>query len=74
MIKLARYFKRSEWLMIFAIVGCVFAQVYFDLKLPDYMSGITTLLQTPGSTTAQILAEGGAMVLCALGSLAGASP
>lgn len=72
MLKLSKYFTKQEWLMIFAIVGCVFVQVFFDLRLPDYMSGITTLLQTEGSTTAQILSQGGAMILCACGSLAAA--
>ncbi|MDL2236303.1 ABC transporter ATP-binding protein/permease [Christensenellaceae bacterium OttesenSCG-928-K19] len=72
MLKLSRYFNKQEWLMILAIVGCVFVQVYFDLKLPEFMSNITTLLQTEGSTSAEIWSAGGSMILCALGSLAAA--
>ena len=41
-----------------------------DLTMPDYMSEITMLVQTPGSEMAEILAAGGKMLLFALGSLA----
>ena len=41
-----------------------------DLKLPDYMRQLTTLVQTPGSEMSEILKAGGFMLLCALGSLA----
>ncbi|WP_455504905.1 ABC transporter ATP-binding protein, partial [Clostridium sp.] len=44
-------------------------QVWLDLKLPDYMSEITQLVQTPGSEMSEILTSGGWMLLCALGSL-----
>ena len=47
-------------------------QVWLDLKLPDYMSEITRLTQTPGSNMGEIWAAGGYMLLCALGSLAAA--
>ena len=53
--------------LIFVIV-----QVWLDLKLPDYMSEITQLTQTPGSTMSNIWINGGYMLLCALGSLAAA--
>ena len=42
-------------------------------KLPDYMSRITVLTQTPGSDLAEIWQQGGYMLLCALGSFAAAS-
>lgn len=55
-----------------ALVCTVFIalQVYLDLLLPDFMSEITTLVQTPGSEMADIWAAGGKMLLSALGSLA----
>ena len=40
-----------------------------DLRLPDYMREITTLVQTPGSEMGEVLSAGGSMLLCALGSL-----
>lgn len=70
MIKVFRHLKRNEWIQMVAILGFVAAQVWLDLKLPDYMSEITTLVQTPGSEMSQIWSAGGWMLLCALGSLA----
>lgn len=69
MFKLFRYLKPKAWAQ--AVVSLVFilAQVYFDLKLPEYMSQITTLTETPGSTMHQIWMAGGTMLLCALCSL-----
>ena len=46
----------------------IVTQVWFDLKLPDYMAQITQLTQTPESNIAEIWTAGGYMLLCALGS------
>lgn len=45
------------------------SQVWLDLKLPDYMSEITTLVETPGSKMSEVFAAGGWMLLCSLGSM-----
>ena len=45
------------------------AQVWLDLKLPDYMSRITVLVQTEGSAMSDIVMQGVYMLLCAFGSL-----
>ncbi|MBK5254335.1 MAG: ABC transporter ATP-binding protein [Peptostreptococcaceae bacterium] len=50
----------------------VVLQVWLDLKLPSYMSEITTSIQTPGSTVNDVLVPGAYMLLCALGSLVSA--
>ena len=68
MQKLLRYFDRRQWAMIAASIAFIVVQVWLDLKLPDYMSAITTLVQTEGSAMADILTQGGYMLLCALGS------
>ena len=68
MQKLLRYFDRRQWAMIAASIAFIVVQVWLDLKLPDYMSAITTLVQTEGSAMADILPQGGYMLLCALGS------
>ena len=69
MFKLFQNLKAKEWIL-FAI-SCVFlvSQVWLDLKLPDYMSEITKLVQTSGSDMKDILEAGASMLLCALGSL-----
>ena len=46
----------------------VLGQIYFDLKLPDYMSRLTVLIKTPGSTMGDILETGVQMLGCTLTS------
>ena len=69
MLKLLKNFTKKDWLTI--LVGIVFivAQVWLDLKLPDYMSRITVLVQTEGSAMSDIVMQGVYMLLCAFGSL-----
>ena len=69
MIRLLKNLKTKEGLMLIACLGLIVLQVYLDLKLPEYMSEITTLVQTEGSRMRDILLAGGYMMLCALGSL-----
>ena len=72
MIKIFKYLKSKEWQLIGISLVFIVAQVWLDLKLPDYMSEITQLVQTPGSEMVEIWKTGGLMLLCALGSLASA--
>ena len=67
MLKLLK--KRTEWIMVVISVILIALQVWLDLKMPDYMSNITVLVQTPNSEIKDILINGGYMLLCALGSL-----
>lgn len=69
MIKIFKNLTKKEWLFAFASLIFIVAQVWLDLKLPDYMSEITVLVQTEGSEMSEILTAGGKMLLCALGSL-----
>lgn len=69
MLKLLKNLKTKEWLMLTLCLGLIVLQVYLDLKLPDYMSNITTLVQTQGSSMREILKTGLFMMLCAFGSL-----
>lgn len=69
MLKIFKYLKSKEWLFVFFSVIFILVQVWLDLKLPDYMSEITTLVQLEGSTMEDILTSGGHMMLCAFGSL-----
>ena len=70
MIKLLKRLDKKD--IIYAIICIIFIilQVWLDLKMPDYMSEITVLVQTEGSKMQDILINGGYMVLCALGSFA----
>lgn len=72
MIKILKRLKKTEWLQVFASLIFIVAQVWLDLKLPDYMSEITRLTQVPGSEMIDIWAAGAKMLVCALGSLVSA--
>ncbi|MBT1164862.1 ABC transporter ATP-binding protein [Bifidobacterium felsineum] len=70
MLRIMKYLSKAEiGQMLLALVTIV-GQVFFDLKLPDYMSDITTLVETPGSAMADIWIAGGKMLLISLGSVA----
>ena len=68
MIKLLKRMRRQEALMALICAVLVAVQVYFDLRLPDYMTQLTTLIKTPGSETADILNVGLQMLGCTLAS------
>ena len=69
MIKLFKNFTKREYILMIIVFVLIFSQVWLELKMPDYMSKITTLVQTNGSDMSEILINGGFMLLCALGSL-----
>ena len=69
MLKIFKQFKTKEWLFILFCVILIVLQVWLDLKLPDYMAKITALVQTKDSQISEIWLSGGAMLLCAFGSL-----
>lgn len=69
LLKLFRYLSAKEWLFCLFSLVFVFVQVVLDLMIPDYMSRITTLIETPGSAIGEVWSAGGMMLLCAFGSL-----
>ena len=69
MFKLFKNFNKKDLLIIILCIIFVVIQVWLDLKLPDYMSSITRLVQTEGSSMNEIILQGVYMLLCAFGSL-----
>ena len=70
MFRIMKYLSKAEiGQMLIALVSIV-GQIWFDLELPNYMSDITTLVETPGSAMADIWVAGGKMLLVSLGSVA----
>ena len=69
MLKLFKNFGKREIIYILFIFIFIMGQVWLDLKMPDYMSKITVLVQTEGSNMNDILINGLYMMQCALGSL-----
>ena len=69
MIKLFKNLEKKDLLIILFVAVLVIFSVFLDLKLPEYMSDITRLVQTEDSTMNEILKSGGYMLLCAIISL-----
>ena len=72
MFKLFKNLGKKELLMAFICLLLIFGQVWLELKMPDYMSEITVLVQSEGSQMNDILKNGAYMLACALGSLVSA--
>ena len=70
MLTLLRRMRRRERLTAAACALLILGQIYFDLALPDYMSSLTVLIESPESTMADILRTGAEMLGCTLASAA----
>lgn len=66
MIQLIKRTNAKERLLVLASVLFIVGQVWMDLRVPDYMSQITTVLQTPNTAISEILKPGGWMILLSL--------
>lgn len=69
MFKLFKKLERRDIIYVITCVTLVAVHVWLELKVPDYMSGITQLVQTEGSRMSDILNQGIKMIACAFGSL-----
>ena len=72
MFKLFKNLSKKDRLYIVICLILIVFQVWLELKMPDYMSEITRLVQTEGSKMKDIVEQGIYMLLCAGGSLASA--
>ena len=68
MLKLLRKMRRREWGMAAVCTLLILGQIYFDLALPDYMSDLTVLIESPESAMSDILRTGAEMLGCTLAS------
>ena len=73
MIKLLKNLTKKDWGYILICLILIIFQVWLELRMPEYMSEITRLVQTEGAQMKDILSSGGYMLLCALGSLISAA-
>ena len=72
MFKLFKNFTKKDVIYILLSIVLIILQVWLELKMPDYMSEITRLVQSEGSSFKIIIEQGTYMLLCALGSLVSA--
>ncbi|MFM1581700.1 ABC transporter ATP-binding protein [Helcococcus bovis] len=69
MIKLMKKLTKKQVILIILSIVLIFGQVWFELKMPDYMAEVTRLVQTPGTQMSEIWYNGMYMLLCTLGSI-----
>ncbi len=72
MLKLLKYLKWIDYLVIAAIVGFVVLQVWLDLTLPEYSEAMINEIVGENIVMSSVLKNGGFMLACAFGSLASA--
>ncbi len=70
MIKLLKNMRKREVLTALLCAVLVVGQVYFDLRLPDFMSELTLLIKSGGDATGDIVTVGLKMLACTLASAA----
>ena len=69
MVRICKYLSKREIGQLFLALVFIVAQVWFDLKLPDYMSDITQMVEQPGTKMFSVWSAGGKMLLVSLGSV-----
>ncbi len=69
MIKTLNNLTRKEVIFLLLAILLLILQGWLDLKIPDYMSKVTMLVQTKGTDTSEVIKSGIIMLLCSLGSL-----
>jgi ATP-binding cassette subfamily B protein len=68
MLKILKNFTKKDLALAVLAVAFIVISVWMELTIPEYMSEITLLVQTPGSSMSDIFAAGGKMLLYAFGS------
>lgn len=69
MFKLLKNLGKREAILAMVCVVLIVGLVALELKMPDYMSEITVLVQSEGSQMSEIIKNGAYMLGCALGTL-----
>ena len=69
MKSIVKHFNRRDWLAVAAAVVLIVGSVWLELKMPDYTSEITLMLNNGNPDMGELLLSGGKMLLCALGSM-----
>jgi ATP-binding cassette subfamily B protein len=69
MLKILKNYEKKDWALAAVALVFIVLSVWMELTIPEYMSEITVLVQTPGSEMSDIFIAGGKMLLYAFGSL-----
>ncbi|MBR3489991.1 MAG: ABC transporter ATP-binding protein [Bacilli bacterium] len=69
MIKVFKNFKKKDYFIMLICVILMVSQVWLELKIPEFMSKVTSLVQTGSGDIGEIMVQGGFMLLCSFASL-----
>ena len=69
MLRIFKYLDKKAWGYIVLALFFIVAQVGLEIMIPGFMSKITTLIETPGTTVSDVLVQGAFMLASAFGSL-----
>ena len=69
MFYLFRHLKKGDYFKLFISLGLIVAQVWLELKMPDYTKNLTTTINSGSANMHSIWQNGGLMLACAAGSL-----
>ena len=72
MLRLFKNFKKKDFIYVLICIILMVFQVWIELRLPEYMSKITMLIETDGSSFNEIIHQGIFMLICAFGSMVSA--
>ncbi len=64
-----RYLRAKEWLFVAVSAVCIVLQVWFEMMIPEKISQVSTLVQTPGVQVTDVVQLGGVMFAFLMGSL-----
>ncbi len=62
MLKLIKKFTVLEWVLVILAVAFIALTVWCEMTMPEYMSEITRLVQTPGSAMKDVWVAGAKML------------
>ena len=62
--KLFKNLTKKQLVLIVISLVLIVGQVWLELKMPDYMSSVTRLVQTEGSKMSEIIKNGAYMLGC----------
>ena len=63
-----KYMGKKEWVIAALCFLCIIIQIYFDLRIPEYMSDMTEVIAA-GESSDKVIGYGTDMLVCAAGSM-----
>ena len=69
MLKIFKYLKTKDWIMIGISVALIVLQVWLEIKMPEFTKNLSESLSDSSITTSILWQNGGPMIACAAASM-----